>query len=147
MRAFNRRAAGITAAAAAIGLASAGVAYAHGDFGGDGPRLLHGQFVVQNGHGGTLTQDVQTGVVTANSADAVTVKSSDGFTQTYDVTKRTKVRTDGHYGFGDDAATMLHNGDKVWVLAVERGSTPNALGISDVGGDHFKHGGHYYRYR
>jgi hypothetical protein len=48
----------------------------------DGPPL-HGQVVVADGAGGYVTMMSQTGVVTAVTPDSLTVRSTDGFTQTW----------------------------------------------------------------
>ena len=47
------------------------------------PDSLHGEYVVSDGHGGFTTQVSQTGGVTAVSAASITVRSDDGFVQTY----------------------------------------------------------------
>ena len=47
------------------------------------PPSLHGEFVVADGHGGYRTELTQTGVVTAISPTSITVRSEDGFSQTY----------------------------------------------------------------
>lgn len=47
------------------------------------PPSLHGEFVVPDGSGRYITELTQTGTVTAISPTAVTVKSEDGFSQTY----------------------------------------------------------------
>lgn len=46
-------------------------------------NVLHGEAVVQKKDGTVVTVVVQRGEVTAISADSVTVKSADGFTQTW----------------------------------------------------------------
>jgi hypothetical protein len=60
----------------------------HGAGGGLGPAdvsatSLHGEFVVADGAGGYTTELTQTGTVTAISPTSITVRSEDGFTQTY----------------------------------------------------------------
>lgn len=65
----------------------------HGQMGGPGgpmsgpgtlgPAPLHGEFVVADGTGGYTTELTQTGTVTAISAGSITVRSEDGFSQTY----------------------------------------------------------------
>jgi hypothetical protein len=64
----------------------------HGGFNGpppaahrtdDEPDSLHGEYVVADGHGGFTTLISQTGRVTAISPVSVTVRSDDGFTQSY----------------------------------------------------------------
>ena len=48
-----------------------------------GAAQLHGEFVVSDGSGGYATMLTQTGTVTAISATSITVRSDDGYTQTY----------------------------------------------------------------
>jgi hypothetical protein len=48
-----------------------------------GPMPLHGEFVVPDGSGGYATELTQMGTVTAISPTSVTVRSEDGFSQTY----------------------------------------------------------------
>jgi hypothetical protein len=48
-----------------------------------GPMSLHGEFVVPDGTGGYTTELTQTGTVTAISPTSITVRSEDGFSQTY----------------------------------------------------------------
>jgi hypothetical protein len=55
---------------------------AHGP-GTDSAPALHGEFVMPDGSGGYTTVLTQTGTVTAISPTAVTVRSDDGYTQTY----------------------------------------------------------------
>jgi hypothetical protein len=60
----------------------------HGGMGGPGPAAvdatsLHGEFVVPDGRGGYTTVLTQTGTVTAISPTSITVRSEDGYSQTY----------------------------------------------------------------
>ena len=60
----------------------------HGAIGGPGPAAvgstsLHGEFVMPDGAGRYATELTQTGTVTAISATSITVRSEDGFSQTY----------------------------------------------------------------
>jgi hypothetical protein len=55
---------------------------AHGP-GTDSAPALHGEFVTPDGSGGYTTVLTQSGTVTAISPTAVTVRSDDGYTQTY----------------------------------------------------------------
>src|SRR6478736_3109024 len=90
---------GIAAALAAVGGV---VVYAATDGSGDGhaggppgwgaggpggpggfQRSLHGENVVSDGHGGFSTELTQTGDVTAASDTSLTVRSQDGYSQTY----------------------------------------------------------------
>ena len=62
----------------------------HGAMGAPGqgesaPPSLHGEFVVTDGNGGYRTELTQTGTVTAVSPTSITVRSADGYTQTYAV--------------------------------------------------------------
>jgi hypothetical protein len=47
------------------------------------PQSLHGEFVVPDGAGGYTTEVTQTGTVTAISPTSITVRSEDGYSQTY----------------------------------------------------------------
>jgi hypothetical protein len=47
------------------------------------PASLHGEFVVSDGKGGYTTVLTQTGTVTAISSVSITVRSDDGFAQSY----------------------------------------------------------------
>jgi hypothetical protein len=48
-----------------------------------GATSLHGEFVVSDGAGGYTTELTQTGTVTAISPTSITVRSEDGYSQTY----------------------------------------------------------------
>ena len=64
--------------------------------GGPG-RALHGEFVTVDPAkaGSYVTRDTQVGLITAVTSTALTVKSVDGFAQTWVVTAATKVRAAG----------------------------------------------------
>ncbi len=62
----------------------------HG-FRGFGGQVQHGELVVKTRDGKTETVLVQTGTVTALSGSAMTVKSEDGFTQSWTLTGDTKM--------------------------------------------------------
>lgn len=85
---------------------------------------LHGEVTRPNAAGGTEALLVQTGTVTASSATEVTVKSSDGFTETYAVTGDTTVR-------GPAKAAGLAVGTDVTVVAAKDGK--RALLIASKG--------------
>ncbi|MGX9787161.1 hypothetical protein [Mycobacterium sp. MMS18-G62] len=55
-----------------------------------GPPPLHGEFVVPDGSGGYTTELSQTGTVTAISPTSITVRSEDGFSQTYVIPQTTQ---------------------------------------------------------
>ena len=56
------------------------------------PTSLHGEFVVPDGAGGYNTVLTQTGTVTAISPTSITVRSEDGFSQTYVIPARLATR-------------------------------------------------------
>ncbi len=68
-----------------------------GGFGGD---VLHGEATVENEDGTTERVRAVRGEVTEISAESITVRAADGFTQTYAINADTKV----HVGRGDDAS-------------------------------------------
>lgn len=85
-------------------------------------RMEHGSFTARVNKTDKVF-DVQRGVVTAASATSISVRSLDGYTQTYAVDAKTKVRQNGK------PATMaaVRSGDHVQVLA----SGGTALRIQD----------------
>jgi hypothetical protein len=74
--------------------------------------VLHGEVTVKAGDG-TKVVDLQRGKLTAASATAITVASTDGFTATYAVTSTTAV----HEARQTVAASTLAVGDEVFVRA------------------------------
>lgn len=88
-------------------------------------QALHGSGVVAKEGGGYQTVDVQRGVVTAVSADSITVKSEDGFTATYVVTADTLVNAQ------KDGIASVKVGDEVGVHAVENAGKKDAVQIRD----------------
>jgi len=109
---------------------------------GLGGDVLHGSAVVKDGDA-TKTLELQNGTVTAVSDKALTVKSSDGFTQSYTVVADTHVTKD----WQGSTASAIKTGDTVLVLAEEVSGAHQATLIADgkdgFGGG-FKHfrGGH-----
>ena len=90
---------------------------ANGDLNSIPGRLggaLHGEVTRPTATGGTETLLVQTGSVTAASDTEVTVKSTDGFTETYAVSPTTTVR-------GPAKAAGLAVGTQVTVVATKDG--------------------------
>jgi len=81
---------------------------------GPGGLALHGQFVVSDDSGGYTTVLTQTGTVTAASPTSVTVRSADGFAQTYLT-----------------SASSFAVNDTVMVRAVKTGDTATATEIID----------------
>jgi hypothetical protein len=88
-------------------------------------RGLHGEVTV----GGQQTRVIvfQRGTVDEVSASEVKVTSTDGFSKTYTVTARTRVRQAGEAGRLDD----IERGDKVRVVAVRTGDTSTATAIRE----------------
>jgi hypothetical protein len=86
---------------------------------------LHGEVTRPSAAGGTETLLVQTGAVTASTATSVTVRSTDGFTETYAVADTTTVR-------GPAKAAGLAVGTQVTVVAAKDGK--KALLVASKGG-------------
>lgn len=120
----------------------------HGFRGGPrGPGLLgmggaiHGELVVPDGDGGYQTVVVQRGTASKVGSDTITVKSDDGFTQTYDVPADTGV------GALREGLGSIKSGANVVVMAEKKGSTLTATHVMDLdsiragGGFGFRHGG------
>jgi hypothetical protein len=107
-----------------------------GFFAGPG-GVVHGQVVVPAPGGTYRTEDIQTGTVTAVSTSSLTVRSTDGYTKTYQVTSATRVAA-GSTGIGS-----VKVGNKVAVTATVRGSTASLTRVIDlslVGGGRFAPG-------
>jgi hypothetical protein len=110
------------------GNGNSGKGQANGDLNSIPGRLggtLHGEVTHPSAAGGTETLLVQTGEVTASSDTALTVKSTDGFTETYAVAATTTVR-------GPAKAAGLAVGTQVTVVATKDGKT--ALLVASKGG-------------
>jgi hypothetical protein len=86
--------------------------------------IVHGQAVVKHG-GGYQTIDYQRGTVTAVSMGSITVKSTDGFTQTYAVTGSTIV------GAQRGGIGSVTTGNEASVIATVSGKTVTAVKIID----------------
>lgn len=84
--------------------------------------VLHGEVVVKDRAGQPHTVVVQRGEVTAIGADSITVKSSDGFAQTYALTEAVRVVADGRKA--DLGAVKV--GTEVGVAAEKSGGTVTA---------------------
>jgi hypothetical protein len=87
---------------------------------------LHGQFVISKSGGGYETIDVQTGHVTAVSSTSITLKSADGFTNTYVVTSSTLVDAQR------DGIGSVKVGNQASVQATVSGSTATAVSLEDL---------------
>jgi hypothetical protein len=97
-----------------------------GPFGVGSLGAIHGQFVVSKPGGGYQTIDTQRGTVTAVSASSITVKSGDGYTKTYQVTRSTNVKAQ-RAGIGS-----VKTGQTVSVVATVTGSSATATQIVDL---------------
>jgi hypothetical protein len=99
----------------------------HTGFGGMGGRIpiLHGQAVLAKPGGGYQTVAFQRGSVTAVSAGSITVRSTDGFTQTYTINDSTIVGA--HRG----GISSIKAGDTASVIATVSGKTFTAARIID----------------
>lgn len=118
-----------------------------GPFGGErllglGGQILHGSAVVKGKDGTTRTMELQNGTVTAVSDKALTVKSSDGFSQSYVVVATTRVTKD----WQGSTASAIKTGDTVTVLAQQVGSDNQATFIAD-GRDGFRFRGGFKHFR
>lgn len=87
--------------------------------------ILHGQAVVAKRGGGYQTIDYQRGTITAVSMGSISVKSTDGFTQTYAVTGSTIV------GAQRGGLGSVSTGNKASVIATVSGKTATAVKIID----------------
>lgn len=91
------------------------------------PPSLHGEFVVADGTGGYRTELTQTGTVTAFSPTSITVRSQDGFSQTYVIPNT-----------GGNAAAPFAVDDQVAIHAIRDGQTATVTNIGtplpDLGG-------------
>lgn len=90
-------------------------------------RALHGE-VTQAGKKHRVV-DFQRGTVQKVSATSITVRSNDGFTKTYKIGSKTKVRADKKVA----AIAAVKTNDRVRVVATKKGSTVTANRIADHG--------------
>jgi hypothetical protein len=101
-----------------------------GGFGGPGMfglmGAVHGEVVVPKQGGGFETLLMQRGTATAVSAGSISVKSADGFTATYDVTKDTQVNA------GSAGITSIDKNANVVVTARKTASGGTALRVLDL---------------
>jgi hypothetical protein len=87
-------------------------------------RTLHGEVVVRT-KDGPQTFDLQRGTITAVSSSAMTVRSTDGFTETWAINDDTKIRKDRKAA----GAGALKAGDQVRVVGPKSGSGATARHI------------------
>jgi hypothetical protein len=123
--------AGAPAAAGAAGHHATG-AHKHGKRGGMLLRkLAHGQVVVKTKQG-FVTHDLIRGTVTAVSPTSITVKSLDNTSETFAITKATKVRVRSDGAAALASITKVAKGDRVFVGGTGT-STFTAKHVIDVG--------------
>ncbi len=91
-------------------------------------RAEHGE-VVLHGKAGDRTVDFQRGVVTAASPTSVTVRSTDGFTQTYAFTPTSKVRKEK----AKSQASAVAVNDRVGLVAAKGAQGLTVTGLRDAG--------------
>jgi hypothetical protein len=77
-------------------------------------RVAHGEVVVR-GQDGFVTHDVIVGTVTSVSATSITVRAADNTSETYAVTKDTRVRVLGDHARGLSSIDAIATGDHVGV--------------------------------
>jgi hypothetical protein len=87
---------------------------------------VHGQIVLAKPGGGYQTVDFQNGSVTKVDSTSITLKSADGFTQSYPITGSTIV-TAGRSGIGS-----VTSGNSAIVIATVSGHTATAARIIDL---------------
>jgi hypothetical protein len=88
--------------------------------------VLHGTLVLPKAGGGTVTVEIQNGKVTSVSQSSITLKSTDGFTETYAVTASTIVDAQR------DGIGSVKVGDQAWVVATASGGTVTAIRVRDL---------------
>lgn len=91
-----------------------------------GRGIVHGSFTVKGPNGAYETISTQLGTVQAVSSSSLTVKSADGFTQTYAVVPSTVVHADY------EGVLSLKHGDSVSVQATVSGSNATAQSVVDL---------------
>ena len=87
---------------------------------------LHGSFVVPDGSGGYRTVVMQRGAATKVSDTSITVRSDDGFEQTYAITADTAVGADRQ------GVNGIAKGAAVAVVGEKKGSGITALHVADL---------------
>ena len=87
---------------------------------------LHGSFVVPDGSGGYRTVMMQRGAATKVSDTSITVRSDDGFEQTYAITGDTAVGADRQ------GVNGIAKGADVVVMGEKKGSGVTALHVADL---------------
>ncbi|WP_334170204.1 hypothetical protein, partial [Sinomonas sp.] len=119
--------------------------FAGGGFGGPGNlgvggvgQALHGEYVVQN-KGQYVTELEQTGTITAVSGSQITVKSVDGYVQSYAISSDTTIasfvgRRQSQSGGGSLSASSLATGQAVRLTALKDGNAALTILVSSTAG-------------
>ncbi|WP_055731188.1 hypothetical protein [Sciscionella sediminilitoris] len=92
-------------------------------------KVSHGELTMEGKKHRVV--DIQRGAVTAVNTSSITVRSSDGFTKSYAVNDKTKVRAVP--GKKPEKITDVHTGDEVGIRADKAGNTSTATLIADRG--------------
>jgi hypothetical protein len=108
------------------GTGTTGQGFTGGGRGGQAmASALHGTYVVSDGNGGYVTQETQTGTVSAVGSDSITVKSADGYHKRYAVGTATSIDS------GQNQISDVVSGHTVRVIATTSGDTSTAATITD----------------
>jgi hypothetical protein len=89
-------------------------------------RALHGEFVVARPGGGYQTVAIQNGEVTAVSGTSIKLRSADGYTRSYVVTKATMVNA------RRSGISSVRPGNEVIVIATVSGGRATAVRMADL---------------
>ncbi|HWC83404.1 MAG TPA: hypothetical protein VG756_25900 [Pseudonocardiaceae bacterium] len=91
-------------------------------------RVEHAEATLNTKQGPKVI-DLQRGAVTAVSPTSVTVRSKDGYTETYAVAPTSKVRQDKK----DSTISAVRTGDQVLVVGTKQGDTVTVNRLADRG--------------
>ncbi|MGW5364753.1 hypothetical protein [Actinopolymorpha pittospori] len=93
---------------------------------GKASRVLHGEFVVPKRGGGYETVRIQRGSLQSASSTEITLRSADGYRQTYRLGSDTVVNA------GSAGLRSIGRGDMVSVAATVSGRSATALYVADI---------------
>jgi hypothetical protein len=88
--------------------------------------VVHGTFTLRTPDGKFETIDTQTGTVESVGSTSITVRSADGFSQTYQVTSSTEV------GAEANGILSVKDGDQVSIEGLVSGTTVTAQRVLDI---------------
>lgn len=95
-------------------------------------RALHVTWVTgasKKTEGKSVTHDAVRGIVTSASASSVTVRAKDGFSQTYAIDDKTKVRERKGHQVAQSSASKITKGMHARVIGIGSVSSPTATHI------------------